>query len=431
MHKPQFSITAPDSDSRPSGIPSIPHSAFRAPHFVGFANELSLNSDGWAQLAPFGDFPGRAVITNSDGSITTFDAVQRLDRAAADAMVRNFYSLANRVKRFFKSCNIYHGHPDMPDAGSRYPDGSPKGTIADLQVRDTGLFCRPFFNNEGEALLNGPRKLYFSGRWSSAELPAEQGRRIFRPDELKSAGLTTNPNLPVQHVNDRESNAATSPAIRPPQPTRNTQQDPTHQNSMNKQLLIQLLATHGVQFTNDTPDHQFLDAIGQLGAKAASADTLAQEKAVWSNEQRALNQTIATLTSQRDASRNEAAAVREQFANERKSRITSLLDDAITAGRITAAERHDWERRLECEASFANESAALARLPKSIKTASILDGAGQRKIEIANASQRSEALQMLVKLEMDRAHCDYHTAFARVREANPALFAEMKEPKLG
>jgi hypothetical protein len=386
-----------------------------APHFTGFANELAMNADGWAQLAPFGDFPGRAVITNSDGTVTRFDAIQRLDRAAADAMVRNFYSLGNRVKRFFKSCAIFNGHPDMPDAGGRYPDKSPKGVIADLRVSDEGLFCRPLFNNEGEALLNQPARLFFSGRWTSTELPTENGRRIFRPDELKSAGLTANPNLPVEHINDRSNCAAVESgytssqnAARPPSPSRKAggslgevaqslaSNPSTINTEMNKQPLLQLLAAYGVQFTNDAGDQQLLDALAQ---------------------------TLASLAGERDAARN-------QFASERKSRIASLLDGALTEGRITAGQRSDWERRLGDDAAFANESTALTRLPKIIKTASILEGAGQRKIEIANAGLRADAVQTLVKVEMERAHCDYPAAFARVREANPALFAEMKEPKL-
>ena len=337
-----------------------------APQFTGFANELTVNPDGWAQLAPFGDFPGRAVITNDDGTLTRFDAIQRLDRAAADAMVRNFYSLGNRVKRFFKSCAIFNGHPDMPDAGGRYPDKSPKGVIADLRVSDEGLFCRPLFNNEGEALLNQPARLFFSGRWTSTELPAENGRRIFRPDELKSAGLTANPNLPVEHINDNGLSAvvetplsdpvakvearegATSPQPSPPlrggegeEPAdrvlapaakaETLNSDPSTINTeMNKQPLLQLLAAYGVQFTNDAGDQQLLDA---------------------------LTQTLASLAGERDAARN-------QFANERKTRIASLLDGALTEGRITAGQRSDWERRLGDETSFANESAALTRLPR-------------------------------------------------------------------
>ncbi len=373
---------------------------------ITLANELNLQSDGWAQLAPYGDFPGVAVIANDNGTVSSFPAVQRLDRQAAEAMVANFYSLINRVKRFIKGCNIYNGHPDMPDAGDLYPDKSPKGMIVELQARDDGFYCKPAFNNEGESLLNQSRKLYFSGRWTSNELPSENGKRIFRPDVLKSAGLTARPNLPVQHVNERKPQT-------PPE--------------MNKKLIIDLLAARGVTFANEAEatDEKIAAEIRKLGQ---TGDALAQEKATWANEKAALtanitqrDTTITTLTNERDT-------FRTNFQNERKARITGLLDAAITEGRITAAERADWERRLNDEAQFANESASLGRQEKKIKTGTLEHGG--RKFDIANAAQRSETVKRLVAEIEKRDACDYNTAYARVQAEYPALFADMKQPEI-
>ena len=370
-----------------------------APEFLGFANELSLAADGWAQLAPFGDFPGQAVLANEAGVLATFPAVQRLDRQAAEQMRAQFYSLGNRIKRFFRGCCVYLGHPDMPGSGDRYPDAAEKGLIADLQVRPDGLSCRPVFNAAGAALLNGREKLFFSGRWTSDELPAENGRRIFRPATLLSAGLTPHPNLPVQHLNDK------------PHP-----HQPSVPTLMNRQAILELLAAHGFQFANDAAEPALLAALRELGVRAAAAQALTREKTD-------LEQSVATLTAERDAAR-------AGFANERAARVTSLLDDAITSGRITAAQRPDWQRRLGQDATFANEAAALARLTPVLKTQSLLTGAGDRKFEIANASQRAEAVQALVKLEMERSQCDYSTAFARVQRDHPALFDAMRQPRL-
>ncbi|MDB6018442.1 MAG: hypothetical protein JWR19_2931, partial [Pedosphaera sp.] len=57
---------------------------------IVFANELSIQSDGWAQLAPYGDFPGQGFVRNADGTVTKFAAVQRMDRPAAEAMAAKF-----------------------------------------------------------------------------------------------------------------------------------------------------------------------------------------------------------------------------------------------------------------------------------------------------------------------------------------------------
>ena len=58
-------------------------------------------------------------------------------------MVQNFYSLGNRIKRFIsKGVAIFNGHPNMPDAGAKYPDkGEKQGLIVELQTRDNGIYC--------------------------------------------------------------------------------------------------------------------------------------------------------------------------------------------------------------------------------------------------------------------------------------------------
>ncbi|MDB6066233.1 MAG: hypothetical protein JWR26_2441, partial [Pedosphaera sp.] len=161
---------------------------------IAFTNEIALDNDGWAQLAPFGDYPGQAMLRQADGSITKSAAIQRLDRAAADTMVARFKSPWHRVKRFFTGCHIYVGHPDVPAFANDYPDRSPKGMIVDLQTRADGLFCKPVFTSEGSQLVETGRLRAFSAYWSAREIgeqagPDGQPLKMYRPDFLKSAGL--------------------------------------------------------------------------------------------------------------------------------------------------------------------------------------------------------------------------------------------------
>jgi hypothetical protein len=349
-----------------------------------FGNEAVVLSDGWAHLAPFGDFHGTGVLRQRDGTVQEFEAIQRLDHAAASRMVAHFKSPWNTLKRYLTGVPIYHGHPDMANAGSKYPDKEPKGMIAGLECRADGLYCLPVFTNEGRDLLNQGKKLFFSGRWSSDPVGEENGLRVFRPAHLKSAGLTARPNLPVHHANDQDGQTATP-------------------NKMNRTQLLHALAAFGIQFANDADatDAALLDAITTLGHKAKSADTLATERDTF----------------------------RAHFANERKLRIAGLLDGAIASGKITAAQRPDWETRLANEVNFANEAAALQALATAIKTQSLTMEMGGRKVEIANASGRRHTVASLVKTEMETARCDYDTAFARVQKTNPALFEAMKQPR--
>jgi hypothetical protein len=295
-------------------------------------------------------------------------------------------------------------------AGNKYSDKSPKCSIVELQARPTGLYCKPVFFNEAEPILGQSTKIFFSGHWTSDELPQENGKRIFRPDKLKSAGLTPFPNLPVEHVNDRDKTKTTIPT------------------EMNKKIIIEFLALHGVQFANDATDDQIAEALKTLGTKAKTAETLAAEKAQWANENAALTATTTGLTNSVTQLTSERDAFKTSFANERQARIDTLIGTALQEGRITAADKATWEGRLKVEAQFANEADALAKLPKVVKTASVTLDMGGRKVEIANAQERQEAVTRLVNAEMATNGGDYNRAYATVQKANPALFAAMKQP---
>ena len=314
------------------------------------------------------------MIREADGRITTFPAIQRLDREAARAMVARFKSPWQRVKRYFTGCPIYAGHPDVPAFANDYPDNSPKGMIVDLQVREDGLFCKPVFTNEGSELVETGRLRAFSAYWSARQIgeqPGDDGNtlKIFRPDQLKSAGLTNHPNLPVHLLNEAQPQTQLQPIVK-------------------KQIVIDFLAAQGISLSADAGDEQIAAALNQFGA---------------------------SLTD-----------VNAELANERKFHIDTLLDAALAAGRITAAQRPEWSARLETD--FANESAALAQLSPTLKTRGITVNHGGRKAEMANASERRDALDVLIKAEIAANGGDYDRAFATVRRANPALFAAMKQP---
>ena len=230
-----------------------------------FTNEIALDANGWAHLAPFGDYPGQALRRGPDGQFEQFPALQRLDRAAAEGMVAKFKSLGQRLKRFLTGCPIYAGHPDVPAFANDYPDKEPKGMIVDLEVRDTGLYCKPVFTPAGSELVATKQLRAFSGYWSA--VPVAGAPNIFRPDTLKSAGLTNHPNLPVQWMNEQpvgtaSTNSATaSPgATGSPTATHTATANPTP-TEMKKSLLIPLLARHGLPLAETDTDEEFAHAL--------------------------------------------------------------------------------------------------------------------------------------------------------------------------
>ena len=145
--------------------------------------------------------------------------------------------------------------------------------------------------------------------------------------------------------------------------------------------------------------------------------------------------TVATLTNERDTAVVGAAAAalevtrltgerdsaRTEFANERKLAAGLKLDAAVAAGRITTAQRVEWEPKLV--ADFANEASKLDALKPVVKTAGIIGlDAGRRRTEIANESPAGR-FRDLVKAErkdgMSKAE-----AIQRAIGKNPELYVE-------
>lgn len=384
-----------------------------------FTNDLSPGEDGWAMLAPYGDYPGMATITNEDGSLKRVPALQRLDRQAADKMVTNFKSLWGRVKRYISGVPIFLGHPDGIGIGHKYADKTPKGMFADLEARPNGLFGKPVFTNEGMELL--PKYPALSGRWTAEDIGEEthQGQRVkvFRPDVLKSAGLTDKPNLPVELLNEFEAE------VRLPAGQPNQTADP-----MKKEIVIALLKKLGIEINNEATDEQVSAAVEKRAGELKATTELANEKSTIEGQLATEKETvkgkdteISNLTKERDL-------VKVDFANERAAHVTLLLDTALADGRITPAQKPDWKKKLE--ANFTNESQALGKLAPVMKTRSATDALGGRKAEIANAQDRQrKVIELVNEAQSKNPRLSYEEAFAKVQRENAALFEAMHQPQ--
>lgn len=328
--------------------------------FVVFLNTAEVAGDGWAQLAPWGDYPGMAAETLPDGTVRRFKAVQRLDPAAGADLVNAFRANQRRLQKFAVGLDIYEGHPDSPSVGHRWPDKAPRGTICDLEVRESGLYGRPIFNNVGAAMLQKPEKVGFSTRWLAVQ--ADPSQPIFRPRSLLSVGLTPNPNLPVEMLNECEQagEEATTP-------------------TMNREKILAWLKGQGVELANDASDEQIDQGLAALGSKLKSLPAIEQENTTLkaaqtelTNERDTLKTQVSTLTTERDASRTE-------FANERAKHVDARADLAIREGRITEAQREEWKGRLT--ADFSNAVEAIEKL-KVLKTTP-----AERKADVSNAAE--------------------------------------------
>lgn len=388
---------------------------------VEIANELKVRADGWAQIAPLGDFPGMALTADGQGGLKKVPAIQRIDAQAVANLVNSYAETRGGLTRFLKGAPIYNGHPDVPGYEKRYPDKSPKGVFA--AVKDggaDGFLGEPIFTNEGEQLIATKKVRGLSGRWSAEEIGEENGVKIYRPKEFISAGLTDRPNLPVQLLNEKDFDDADASSAANHKNT----------NAMKKKM-IALLAALSLKptFANaeEPSDTEMEAALDQIEKKVVA---FANEKQELTKKVESLTTEKTTLASSLATAKTEAETGRTDFANERAARIKDSLDGAIAAGRITAAERATWESRLGQPAQFANELEALGKLDPKVKTGVITVDRNGKKVDIANEAQRTEMINELIAEEIKAGNKTTEAAWAAVERKHPALFGAMKHPKI-
>lgn len=367
------------------------HGRGGAPSFQ-FANEgetrceltntaAAVGEDGWAQIAPFGDFPGMVTEVLPGGGVKgkPAPAIQRMDRTAAEAMVAHFNSAKSRLMRWLRGVPIFSGHPDFPGTGNRYPDKGHKGVIAQLQVRNDGLYALPVFNPDGQALIQSQPGLGFSARWTAEPVEVVNGVHVLRPTQLISAGLTTQPNLPVQLINDMDLTA-----------------------------LIAALKRMGVTIAEGA------DLAAIVAAITAAADKADADKA--SATTQAANERAALTTAQGEVSR--LTGLLTQRAAEHAN---TLINEAIRSGRATEAER------ATLASQFANDfngaaAALTARAATQLKTTStaghVQPGTGAAASTVQG---RREQAQQFINERMSKG-ATYDDAFKAVQAERPELF---------
>ena len=387
---------------------------------VEIANELRVREDGWAQIAPLGDFPGMALTDDGKGGMKKVKAIQRIDAAAVANLVNSYAATRGGITRFLKGAPIYNGHPDVPGYEKRYPDKSPKGVFASVKDGGAdGFMGEPIFTNEGEDLIASKKVRGLSGRWSAEEIGEENGVKIYRPKEFISAGLTDRPNLPVQLLNETPDQNDLAEA------TAEAGTNQQQKQNMKKKLL-EVCTAFGITFANDADDAATEAALAEVQTKVAA---FANEKQELTKKVTDLETEKTTLANSLETAKQEAGAARTDFANERSARIGDALNGAITAGKITAADRKTWEERLAVPAQFANELAALAKLTPVLKTQSVVIERNGKKVEIANEAQRTEIINELIAEEI-KAGKNVENAWAAIEAKHPALFGSMKHPKI-
>lgn len=359
---------------------------------LGLANQFASLHDGWIRISPYGDFPKERAALQPDGSIRYERYLQRVDRSAAETMVRQFNTLLGsealgQFKRFVVGTPIYKGHPDLPEAARPSPDPTRYGLVSGLEARPDGLYGRIVLAEDAPIMIARDGLKWLSPYWL-VRLTGQiiDGAPVCSPVKLLSAGLTRSPN------------------IQGGQPLANERQPAP----MEKYILISLLG-----LANDASEEQIQSALTDLKAKAARIPALESQ--------------AAQLAAQLARLENENSANLNRLQRERQTCINLLLDSSIHSGRITAGERAAWEKALSNEDDFETKAGEISRLVPKIKTVSLTGNLGQRHAALENESDRRAFLLALVSEKQSKG-LSYDEAFAAVHRENPDLFQRMKKP---
>lgn len=235
--------------------------------------------------------------------------------------------LANEKASGAPGIPIYHGHPDVPELASRYPDKAAHGWIvaAEADPAIPGFACSVEW-------IDAPAPgefIYFSPYFFGTDLSGSETLI----DDMQSVGLTNRPNstrfrLPNEAGDEEHPN-------------------PNNERTAMKKLLMLL----------SLPETATEDEA------AAALQALIDEKT-------ALTRKVEEGAAEVSAANSAKDAAVKGLANEREERIGLLLDCGIRDGKVTPATKPVWGERLRRD--FANESEALAKECAGIKTRSAL-----------------------------------------------------------
>lgn len=364
------------------------------------SNQVCLCNEGTlaetAITIPYGEYPHK-------------NGLQVLTRAVAERMVANWSGWRQKLARAFGGVPIYIGHPDFNP--KEWPDTRAYGWIKSIAATNEGLVLTPEWSPAGLQLLENAHYKWPSPFWGCVPAGTRPGQSlpIVEPTMLRSVGLTNTPNIPgiAPLANEQEQKG----------------------NEMKK--LLELLG-----LAPEATEDDACGAISKMQAdlKAAQEATAAQATAqATENSARLAAQTAAdtALANAKTAhetelanAKAELATVQTALANERTAKIGLALANAIGAGRITLAQRAEWEGKLA--ADFETNTKALANNAPALKTTTITNDLGKRASE---ETQRTNQVLSLVNERRAKFPGEaYEDSFANVKKDNPALFAAMKQP---
>lgn len=387
--------------------------------FVALANELALDNDGWALLAPFGEHRKERLV-NRDGAIKTERYLQVLDAAAVDAIIANEKgtNMIQKIKRALVKRPIYRDHPDLKLYNQEAvaignQELTPLGVNDGCRKTERGLEFRPLLAPDGVGAIEKDGCKYPSALFllKKTGVVREGGWIEVRPFALASIGLTPTPN--ISGVDSLANANATKPAA-------TTETETKTQNDHMKSLVIGWLAAQGIALANDATDQAVFDAFNrEMLTRATSATALG-------NDKNTLTQTVNSLTTDRDAQKQRADEAVTALGNAqtdssklRKQLIAARVDLGITQGKLAVSERENQLAVLENSKTLDADLEKLDKLPVKFLVANADEGSRKAGANATNASLAlGNAMQAHIKAGKTKSQ-----ALDLVMKEQPALHA--------
>lgn len=329
---------------------------------------MEESADGWFKVSPYGVFRGR-----------TPGRPQHFGEDAAKRMVAEFNSLRGKLGRMFRGIPIYIGHPDVDP--TIWTDDRRLGKATQLEARADGLWAYAEWNSLGRENQTEGFWVYPSPRWDA---PAGQAR--FEPDRLISIGLTNTPRIETS------------------EPLANSNQDT---NTNTPTLMDPKLIREKLGLPPEATDEEVFAKIASMQDAITAAETRATEA---ENAKSTTEQTAATEKEQLQNSLSDKIiaykTVREQADN-------ALLDLAERDGRITRADRAEWETKL---AGDKRDEAinSLAALKPKLNTKTLNGGQGREDREQTD-NLREQVANAVADLQKQRG-LSYVDAWAEAKK---------------
>jgi len=382
--------------------------------FVALENELALDNDGWALLAPFGEHR-KERLANVNGQVVTERYVQVLDETAVDAVVANEKgtNLFSKIKRALIKRPIYRDHPDLKQYAPESvaignQDLTPLGVNDGCRKTARGLEFRPLLAPAGAVAIENDGCKYPSALFllKKTGVVRDGGWIEVRPFALASVGLTPTPN--ISGVDSLANASANKPAA---------SNETKTQNDQMKTLIIGWLAAQGIALANDATEQAVFDAFNkEWNTRAASVTALG-------NDKNTLTASVTTLTSERDAQKKRAddaitalANAQTETTNTRKQFIEARVDLAITQGKAALADRANEVTALENSKTL---DADLKKLDE--RAAKFVTITGTERKQAANATSASRARGNAMEVHT-KAGKTKSQALDLVMKEQPALY---------